>query len=80
MPIYKYKCKKCGLEVERFQDSTDEQLVWCPGDLKEDEECQGKDQTNTSLLTRTMGKPAAHFKGEGFYVNDVNDAENPASK
>jgi putative FmdB family regulatory protein len=79
MPIYKYKCKRCGLEVERLQESTDEQLVWCPGDLKKDEECQEEDRANTSLLERTIGKPNAHFSGEGFHSNR-SDSKNAASK
>lgn len=77
MPIYQYECEECGLVVERIQDKAENQLVWCPGDLREDEECG--DRGNSTLLRRKIGKPNAHFKGDGFYVNEDDDAENPAS-
>lgn len=30
MAIYEYKCKECGLEIEKFQKMTDEPLIDCP--------------------------------------------------
>lgn len=80
MPIYRYECEDCGLVVERIQDTSEEKLVWCPGDLREDEECG--DEGNSTLLKRQIGKPNAHFKGDGnnsgFHSVDYN-TENPAS-
>jgi len=78
MPIYNYECPDCGLVIERIQASSDEQVIWCPEDLKEDEECGNKG--NSTLFERKIGKPNAHFKGSGYHTTDYDDAENPASK
>ncbi len=77
MPIYQYECEECGLVVERIQDKAENQLVWCPGGLREDEECG--DKGNSTLLRRKIGKPNAHFKGSGFHNTDYDDSSNPAS-
>lgn len=70
MPIYEYKCKKCGNEFEIEQRITAESLTICP-----DETCKGevfrKISKNVSLL----------FKGNGFYLTDyAKKHESPANK
>jgi putative FmdB family regulatory protein len=57
MPIYEYKCKKCGHRFEKLHQSFSEPRVKkCP-------ECGG-------AVEQLFSAPAAHFKGEGFYVTD----------
>ena len=57
MPIYEYKCKKCGHRFEKLHQSFSEARVKkCP-------ECGG-------AVEQLFSAPAAHFKGEGFYVTD----------
>jgi putative FmdB family regulatory protein len=56
MPIYEYKCKKCGHRFEKIQRLSDPEIRKCP-------ECGGK-------VEKQITAAAAHFKGEGFYVTD----------
>jgi putative FmdB family regulatory protein len=57
MPIYEYKCKKCGHRFEKLHQSySDARVKKCP-------ECGG-------AVEQLFSAPAAHFKGEGFYVTD----------
>ncbi len=61
MPIYEYKCKKCGKQFEVTQKITDEPLTECGscrGELK-------KLITNTSFV----------LKGKGWYVTDYPSAD-----
>ena len=64
MPLYEYKCKKCGHRFERIQSFSAEDVKECPV-------CQGE-------VERLISTPArAHFKGSGFYSTDY--AAQPAS-
>src|SRR5271156_1478861 len=63
MPLYEYKCKKCGHRFERIQ-------TYSAADAKECPLCQGE-------VERLISAPAAHFKGSGFYSTDY--AAKPAS-
>jgi putative FmdB family regulatory protein len=64
MPLYEYKCKKCGHRFERIQSFSAEDVKECPL-------CQGE-------VERLISTPArAHFKGSGFYSTDY--AAQPAS-
>ena len=57
MPIYEYKCTKCGHRFEKIHQSySDARVKKCP-------ECGG-------AVEQLFSAPAAHFKGEGFYVTD----------
>ena len=56
MPIYEYRCTKCGHEMEALQGMNDRPLRKCP-------ECKGK-------LERLQSAPAFQFKGSGWYVTD----------
>ncbi len=56
MPIYSYKCDKCGTRFERLQKFTDKPLTRCP-------ECKGQ--------VRRLIQPAGIvFKGSGWYITD----------
>jgi putative FmdB family regulatory protein len=63
MPLYEYKCKKCGHRFERIQSYSAEDAKECPV-------CQGE-------VERLISAPAAHFKGSGFYSTDY--AAKPAA-
>ncbi len=56
MPLYEYRCRKCGRRVEKIQKFSDEPLKTC-------ESCGGK-------LERLISPPAIQFKGTGWYVTD----------
>ncbi len=55
MPIYEYKCEKCGRVVEAFQKFSDDPLTSC--------ECGGH-------LNKMMSLNSFHLKGSGWYVTD----------
>jgi putative FmdB family regulatory protein len=58
MPIYEYRCKKCGAHLERRQSVTDAPLSTC-------EECGGQLEKQWSLS-------GFQFKGQGWYVTDYS--------
>jgi putative FmdB family regulatory protein len=55
MPIYEYRCAKCG-EFEEMQRITDPPLERCP-------KCRRK-------VTRLISNTSFHLKGSGWYVTD----------
>ncbi|MFT4114854.1 FmdB family zinc ribbon protein [Silvibacterium sp.] len=56
MPLYEYRCTKCGHQFEKIQSFSAEPLTECPV-------CQG-------LVERLISAPAVQFKGSGWYVTD----------
>jgi len=56
MPIYEYKCQKCGASFEVLQKINDLPLKKCP-------QCGG-------TLVKVISPPALQFKGHGWYVTD----------
>jgi len=56
MPIYEYRCKKCGSHFEKRQSVSEEPLKVC-------EHCEGELEKQWSLS-------GFAFKGEGWYVTD----------
>ena len=56
MPIYEYKCNKCGKQFEAFQGITDPELKSCKF-------CKGKVQKMVSLSSFSL-------KGSGWYATD----------
>jgi len=56
MPIYEYKCKKCGKHYEVWQKITDEPLKVC-------QECGGE-------LIKLISESSFILKGTGWYVTD----------
>ncbi|MDQ7066181.1 MAG: zinc ribbon domain-containing protein [candidate division KSB1 bacterium] len=57
MPIYVYKCKKCGEIHEALQKFSDPPLKICPS-------CEGE------LEKQFSGQVGLHFQGSGFYITD----------
>ncbi len=69
MPLYEYKCEKCGKKFDALQKFSDEPLTT-------HEECGGP-------VERLISPPAFHFKGSGWYVTDYaksNGHSAPASE
>jgi putative FmdB family regulatory protein len=56
MPMYEYKCEKCGQVFEVIQRFSDDPL-------KTHEACGGH-------VERLISAPAFQFKGSGFYITD----------
>ena len=56
MPIYEYKCQKCGSHIEKRQSINDEPLRVC-------ENCGGD-------LEKLISLSGFQFKGAGWYVTD----------
>ena len=56
MPLYEYKCVKCGRHTEKIEKVSGPHLKKCP-------HCGGK-------VERLLSRPAIQFKGSGWYVTD----------
>jgi putative FmdB family regulatory protein len=56
MPIYEFRCKKCGQEIEVLQKMSDKPPARC-------KKCGGR-------LEKMISQTAFQFKGEGWYVTD----------
>ncbi len=56
MPLYEYRCKKCGHLFEKIQKFSDRPIKKCP-------DCGGP-------VEKTISAPAVQFKGSGWYVTD----------
>jgi putative FmdB family regulatory protein len=56
VPLYEYKCQKCGRRTEKIESVTGPHLKKCPL-------CGGK-------VERAISAPAIQFKGTGWYVTD----------
>jgi len=65
MPLYEYKCDKCGNLFEVMQKFADEPLT-------SHENCGGR-------VHRLLSAPALQFKGSGWYVNDYAKGSGSAS-
>ncbi|PYV90999.1 MAG: FmdB family transcriptional regulator [Acidobacteria bacterium] len=56
MPIYEYRCEKCGNQFEVIQKISDSPLKTCPT-------CKGR-------LTKLISQTAFQLKGSGWYLTD----------
>ena len=56
MPLYEYKCVKCGRKTEKIENVNGPHLKKCP-------HCGGK-------VEALFSAPAIQFKGSGWYVTD----------
>lgn len=63
MPIYEYKCKKCGKEFEVFQQMSDPVVKACRF-------CKGP-------VHKLMSLSSFHLKGTGWYVTDYGGKKVP---
>lgn len=66
MPLYEYKCLKCGAVFEILQKVNDASLEKC---LK----CG-------SPVKKLISPPALQFKGKGWYVTDYAQKQKPERK
>lgn len=66
MPIYEFSCQSCGAEFEMMRSFSDSTMPACP-------KCAG---TN---VQRLLSRPAIHFKGSGWYINDSKNTNKAAS-
>lgn len=57
MPIYEYRCEKCGHELEALQKMSDAPLTACP-------EC------GQSTLKKALSAAGFRLKGSGWYETD----------
>ncbi len=65
MPIYEYKCRKCGKQFEAFQGITDPELKSCKF-------CKGKVNKLVSISSFSL-------KGSGWYATDYGGKKAPAT-
>ncbi len=66
MPIYQYKCRNCGANVEKMQSFSAAPLVECP-------ECH-------QLTLKKVLQPAGIiFKGSGWYITDSKKTSSAAT-
>jgi putative FmdB family regulatory protein len=56
LPLYEYRCTKCGYSFEKIQHFNSKPELECP-------KCHG-------VLKRPLTAPVFKFKGSGWYVND----------
>jgi putative FmdB family regulatory protein len=68
VPLYEYRCLKCGHQFEKIQ-------TFSAPDEKECPVCKGE-------VERLISAPAFQFKGAGWYVNDYasKSSTNSAAK
>lgn len=69
MPLYEYKCSKCGAVFEVLQKLTDLPIKKCISCGEE--------------VYKLMSSPAIQFKGTGWYITDYakkNEKETPPQK
>lgn len=64
MPIYEYRCKKCG-EFEVTQRITDKPLAKCPT-------CRAK-------VTKLISSTSFQLKGSGWYITDYGRGDKGTS-
>lgn len=62
MPIYEYRCQKCGHQLEAFQKVSDALLVECP-------DCKAPE------LRKMVSAAAFRLKGGGWYETDFKSGE-----
>jgi len=66
MPIYEYKCQKCGKQFDVLQSISDPELKSCKF-------CKGKVQKLVSLSSFSL-------KGSGWYATDYGGKKAPSTK
>ncbi len=66
MPIYEYKCQKCGREFEVFQGISDKPVEVC-------KYCGGP-------VSKLVSLSSFHLKGSGWYATDYGGRKAPAAE
>jgi putative FmdB family regulatory protein len=67
MPIYAYRCERCGHAKDVIQKFSDAPLTACP-------EC------GADAFRKQLTAPAFQLKGSGWYVTDFRDNGRKAAK
>jgi putative FmdB family regulatory protein len=65
LPLYEYKCTKCGHRFEKIENVSASVTKKCP-------KCGARAE-------RMLSAPAIQFKGSGWYVNDYGGKGSAAS-
>ncbi len=66
MPIYEYRCTKCGHEFEEIQKFSDKPIKKCP-------KCSGK-------VEKLISQSSFVLKGTGWYQTDYADKKKTTKK
>ncbi len=66
MPMYEYKCKKCGEEFEAMQKHSDAPLTDCRS-------CDG-------TVEKLISKSSFQLKGSGWYADGYSGKSNDSGK
>ncbi|HYL45873.1 MAG TPA: zinc ribbon domain-containing protein [Candidatus Limnocylindrales bacterium] len=66
MPLYEYKCRKCGHVFEKIENHSASTTKKCP-------KCGAKAE-------RQLAAPAIQFKGSGWYVTDYAGKNAPPAE
>ena len=66
MPIYAYRCDRCGVEKDVLQKLSDAPLTVCP-------EC------GAEAFHKTLTAPAFQLKGSGWYATDFKGGSKKAT-
>ena len=66
MPLYEYKCDKCGLQFELIRKLADPPVTTCS-------KCGGS-------VRKLMSSAAIRFKGTGWYVTDYAKKDSEGAK
>jgi len=75
MPIYTYKCKKCGKEFDWMQSINSEPLTVCPAEICE-QNSHGRGEVER-VFSPNVG---LIFKGTGFYLTDYTKKNSSSTK
>lgn len=67
MPIYTYRCKKCGKEFDWLQSINSEPLTVCPKEI-----CEEHNHEQSEVERIFNPNVGLIFKGSGFYLTDYS--------
>jgi len=66
MPIYEFVCRNCNNEFEQILPFSAQSTPHCTS-------------CNSTQVERRVGRPAIHFKGSGWYINDSKASKDSAN-
>ena len=66
MPIYAYRCERCGHELDALQKISDPVLTDCP-------------KCGEAALLKKLTAPGFQLKGSGWYQTDFRGGTKPAA-
>jgi putative FmdB family regulatory protein len=67
MPIYAYRCARCGHELDALQKLSEPALVDCPA-------------CGEAALSKLVTAAGFQLKGSGWYATDFRNGSKPAAK